>query len=308
MTYDKRHALMTTAIPGLPAPKQGKVRDLYDLGDSLLLIVTDRLSAFDVIMDDGIPGKGKILNSISTFWFRKFADLVPNHMITADAAEYPAALAPVRDALAFRSMIVKKLKIVPYECIVRGYLTGSGWAEYKKHGTVNGTKLREGYQNASKLDEVLFTPSTKAEIGDHDEAISFEAMAKDLGADLAAQLRDLSIRIYSEAAAFADARGIILADTKFEFGLDAHGKVVLADEILTPDSSRFWDKATYAVGSNPPSMDKQFVRDWLDGIAFNRQPPPPPLPEEVIAKTKAIYEQCYNRLTEGEACAPRFAF
>lgn len=306
MQYDSRHALMQTAIPDFPPPVQGKVRDIYDLGDKLLIVVTDRLSAYDVIMNDGIPGKGKVLNSISTFWFRKFADLIPNHLITAEADEYPEVFAESREALAHRSMIVKKLKVVPYECIVRGYLTGSGWAEYKKQGTVNGMKLREGYQNASKLDDVLFTPTTKAEIGDHDMPVSYEAMAKDLGETLAAQLRDVSIRIYSEAAAFADSRGIILADTKFEFGLDENGKLVLADEVLTPDSSRFWAKDTYAVGSNPPSMDKQFVRDWLDAIQFNRQPPPPPLPEEVIEKTRAIYLECYNRLTEGEACAPRF--
>lgn len=302
MKFDKRGALMETEIPGTQKI-QGKVRDIYDLGDKMLIVVTDRLSAFDVIMDDGVPGKGKVLNAISAFWFRKLAVLCPNHLLTDDVAEYPAPFNACPE-LQGRSMLVRKLKVVPYECIVRGYLTGSGWAEYQKSGTVNGQPLRPGYQNASKLDEVLFTPTTKAAIGDHDMAVTVEHMAQDIGADLAAKLRDLSIALYKAAAAHAEARGIILADTKFEFGLDEADNVVLADEALTPDSSRFWDKATYAVGANPPSMDKQFVRDWLDAIHFNHQPPAPALPDDVIAKTQAIYAECYRRLTEGEACAP----
>lgn len=302
MKFDKRNALMEVDIPGM-TKLQGKVRDIYDLGDTLLIVVTDRLSAFDVIMDDGVPGKGKVLNSISTFWFRKLATLCPNHLISADVKDYPAPFNAMPE-LQDRSMLVRKLKVVPYECIVRGYLTGSGWAEYKKQGTVNGQPLRAGYQNASKLDEVLFTPTTKAAIGDHDMAISVEEMAKDVGPELATQLRDLSIALYKAAAEHAEARGIILADTKFEFGLDEAGHVVLADEALTPDSSRFWAKSTYAVGANPPSMDKQFVRDWLDAIHFNHQPPAPAIPDEVIAKTQAIYAECYQRLTAGEACAP----
>ena len=302
MKFDKRGALMEVNVPGMDKI-QGKVRDIYDLGDKILIVVTDRLSAFDVIMDDGVPGKGKVLNSISTFWFRKLGHLCPAHLISADIKDYPAPFNEMTE-LQGRSMLVRKLKVVPYECIVRGYLTGSGWAEYKKQGTVNGQPLREGYQNASKLDEVLFTPTTKAAIGDHDMAISVEEMTKDVGETLATTLRDLSIALYTEAAKHAESRGIILADTKFEFGLDEAGNVVLADEALTPDSSRFWAKDTYAVGSNPPSMDKQFVRDWLDSINFNHQPPAPALPDEVIAKTQAIYAECYQRLTEGEACAP----
>ena len=302
MKFDKRGALMEVNVPGMDKI-QGKVRDIYDLGDKILIVVTDRLSAFDVIMDDGVPGKGKVLNSISTFWFRKLGHLCPTHLISADIKDYPAPFNEMTE-LQGRSMLVRKLKVVPYECIVRGYLTGSGWAEYKKQGTVNGQPLREGYQNASKLDEVLFTPTTKAAIGDHDMAISVEEMTKDVGETLATTLRDLSIALYTEAAKHAESRGIILADTKFEFGLDEAGNVVLADESLTPDSSRFWAKDTYAVGSNPPSMDKQFVRDWLDSINFNHQPPAPALPDEVIAKTQAIYAECYQRLTEGEACAP----
>ena len=302
MKFDKRGALMEVNVPGMDKI-QGKVRDIYDLGDKILIVVTDRLSAFDVIMDDGVPGKGKVLNSISTFWFRKLGHICPTHLISADIKDYPAPFNEMAE-LQGRSMLVRKLKVVPYECIVRGYLTGSGWVEYKKQGTVNGQPLREGYQNASKLDEVLFTPTTKAAIGDHDMAISVEEMTKDVGETLATTLRDLSIALYSEAAKHAESRGIILADTKFEFGLDEAGNVVLADEALTPDSSRFWAKDTYAVGSNPPSMDKQFVRDWLDSINFNHQPPAPALPDEVIAKTQAIYAECYQRLTDGEACAP----
>jgi phosphoribosylaminoimidazole-succinocarboxamide synthase len=302
MKYDKRGALMEVTVPGMDKI-QGKVRDIYDLGDKILIVVTDRLSAFDVIMDDGVPGKGKVLNSISTFWFRKLGHICPTHLISADVKDYPAPFNEMPE-LQGRSMLVRKLKVVPYECIVRGYLTGSGWAEYKKQGTVNGQQLREGYQNASKLDEVLFTPTTKAAIGDHDMAISVEEMTKDVGAELATKLRDLSIALYSEAAKHAEGRGIILADTKFEFGLDEAGNVVLADEALTPDSSRFWAQSTYAVGSNPPSMDKQFVRDYLDEIGFNHQPPAPALPDEVIEKTQAIYAECYTRLTDGEACAP----
>ncbi|MBQ9694702.1 MAG: phosphoribosylaminoimidazolesuccinocarboxamide synthase [Kiritimatiellae bacterium] len=293
---------MEVTVPGMEKI-QGKVRDIYDLGDKILIVVTDRLSAFDVIMDDGVPGKGKVLNSISTFWFRKLGHICPTHLISADVKDYPAPFNEMPE-LQGRSMLVRKLKVVPYECIVRGYLTGSGWAEYKKQGTVNGQKLREGYQNASKLDEVLFTPTTKAAIGDHDMAVTVEEMTKDVGEALATTLRDLSIALYTEAAKHAESRGIILADTKFEFGLDEVGNVVLADEALTPDSSRFWAKSTYAVGSNPPSMDKQFVRDWLDAIHFNHQPPAPALPDDVIAKTQAIYAECYTRLTEGEACAP----
>ncbi len=303
MKLDKRGALMEVEIPG-QTKIQGKVRDIYDLGDKMLIVVTDRLSAFDVIMNDGVPGKGKVLNSISTFWFRKLADICPNHMISADIKDYPELFDRVA-VLQDRSMLVRKLKIVPYECIVRGYLTGSGWAEYSKHGTVNGQPLRAGYQNASKLDDVLFTPTTKAAIGGHDTAVTVDAMAQDIGKELAEKLSALSIRLYKAAAQHAEARGIILADTKFEFGLDNDGNIVLADEALTPDSSRFWAKDTYAVGSNPPSMDKQFVRDWLDAIHFNHQPPAPDLPDDVIAKTQAIYAECYHRLTDGEACAPK---
>ena len=296
MKYDKNHALLESAIPGLPAPKRGKVRDLYDLGDCLLLVATDRISAFDVVMPNGIPDKGRILNSLSVFWFG-LLDGVPNHLITADVEQYPAALQAVKEDLRGRSMLVKKVAIIPFECIVRGYLTGSGWKEYQKTGTVNGLPLRPGYQNASKLDTVLFTPSTKAELGEHDMPVTADELERALGADKAHALAERSVGCYSKAADHAAACGVIIADTKFEFGEDEQGRLVLADEVLTPDSSRFWPRESYAVGSNPPSLDNQFVRDWLDSVAFNHQPPAPVLPDEVVAKTRAKYVEAYETLT-----------
>lgn len=297
MNYDKNHALLESSIPGLPEPRRGKVRDLYDLGDCLLLVATDRISAFDVVMPNGIPDKGRILNSLSVFWFGLLGD-VPNHVITADVDAYPAALQAVKDDLRGRSMLVKKVSIVPFECIVRGYLTGSGWKEYQKSRSVNSQLLREGYQNGSKLDEVLFTPSTKAELGEHDMPVTAAEMEQALGADKTRKLADLSVGCYTKAADYAAANGIIIADTKFEFGEDEQGRLVLADEVLTPDSSRFWPSESYAVGSNPPSLDKQFVRDWLDSVRFNHQPPAPELPDDVVAKTRAKYVEAYETLTK----------
>ena len=297
MKYDNNHALIASAIPGLPPPRSGKVRDLYDLGDRLLLVATDRISAFDVVMPNGIPDKGRILNSLSVFWFG-LLDGCPNHLITADVDEYPALLKGVKEDLRGRSMIVKKVAIVPFECIVRGYLTGSGWKEYQKSRTVNSQPLREGYRNGSKLDRVLFTPSTKAELGEHDLPVTPSELEAALGPDLARSLADASVACYSKAADYAATCGVIIADTKFEFGRDAAGQLVLADEVLTPDSSRFWPKESYAVGSNPPSLDKQFVRDWLDGVRFNHQPPAPVLPDDVVAKTRAKYVEAYEKLTK----------
>jgi len=297
MQYDKNHALLESSIPGVPAPRRGKVRDLYDLGDSLLLVATDRISAFDVIMPNGIPDKGRILNSLSVFWFG-LLDGMPNHLITADVDAYPAALQAVKEDLRGRSMLVRKVSIIPFECIVRGYLTGSGWKEYQKSRTVNGQPLREGYQNASKLDDVLFTPSTKAEQGEHDMPVTPAELIHALGQERTEKLADVSRGCYSKAADYAAANGIIIADTKFEFGEDAQGRLVLADEVLTPDSSRFWPRASYAVGSNPPSLDKQFVRDWLDSIHFNHQPPAPVLPDDVVAKTREKYVEAYEKLTK----------
>ena len=294
MKYDSNHALLECSIPGVPS-KSGKVRDVFDLGDKLLMVVTDRISAFDVILPNGVPEKGKVLNQLSLFWMEFLG--MKNHLVTANADEYPEVLLPYKDDLRGRSMLVKKVNMVEVECIARGYLTGSGWKEYAKQGTVNGQKLREGYQNASKLDEVLFTPTTKAAIGDHDEAISYAETEKLVGADLAKSLRDATVSLYTRAADYARGHGIIIADTKFEFGKDADGSLILADEVLTPDSSRFWPVESYAVGSNPPSLDKQFVRDWLDSVHFNHQPPAPELPADVIARTHDIYVKAYEELS-----------
>ena len=294
MKYDKNHALLECSIPGLKS-KSGKVRDVYDLGDSLLMVVTDRISAFDVILPCGVPDKGKVLNSLSLFWMDFLG--MKNHLITADVDRYPAELQAYKEDLRGRSMLVKKVKMVEVECIARGYLTGSGWKEYQKSGTVNGQKIREGYQNASKLDEVLFTPTTKAAIGDHDEAIDYAQTEALVGADTAKALKDATIGLYTKAADYALSHGIIIADTKFEFGQDADGSLILADEVLTPDSSRFWPQDLYSVGSNPPSLDKQFVRDWLDSVNFNHQPPGPVLPDDVIDRTREIYVKAYEELS-----------
>ena len=295
MKYDKNHALLECSIPGFES-KSGKVRDVYDLGDKLLMVVTDRISAFDVILPCGVPDKGKVLNSLSLFWMEFLG--MKNHLITADVDEYPIELQAYKDDLRGRSMLVKKVNMVEVECIARGYLTGSGWKEYQKSGTVNGQKLREGYQNASKLDEVLFTPTTKAAIGDHDEPIDYSQTEAIVGVDTAKALKDATIGLYTKAADYALSHGIIIADTKFEFGKDAaDGSLILADEVLTPDSSRFWPKDLYAVGSNPPSLDKQFVRDWLDSVNFNHQPPGPVLPDEVIERTREIYVKAYEELS-----------
>ena len=294
MKYDKNHALLECSIPGIPQ-KSGKVRDVFDLGDKLLMVVTDRISAFDVILPCGVPDKGKVLNQLSLFWLEFFG--VKNHLITANVDEYPAELQPYKEDLRGRSMLVKKVKMVEVECIARGYLTGSGWKEYQKSQTVNGEKLRAGYENASKLDEVLFTPTTKAAIGDHDEAINYEQTKALVGEATAQALKDATIGLYTKAADYAAQHGIIIADTKLEFGKDDDGSLILADEVLTPDSSRFWPQASYKVGANPPSLDKQYVRDWLDSINFNHQPPGPVLPDDVIARTREIYIKAYEDLS-----------
>ena len=294
MKYDKNHALLECSIPGLES-KSGKVRDVYDLGDKLLMVVTDRISAFDVILPCGVPDKGKVLNSLSLFWMDFLG--MKNHLITADVDRYPAELQAYKEDLRGRSMLVKKVNMVEVECIARGYLTGSGWKEYQKYGTVNGQKLREGYRNASKLDEVLFTPTTKAAIGDHDEAIDYAQTEKLVGADTAKALKDATVGLYAKAADYALEHGIIIADTKFEFGRDDDGSLILADEVLTPDSSRFWPQELYSVGGNPPSLDKQFVRDWLDSVNFNHQPPGPVLPDDVINRTREIYVKAYEELS-----------
>ena len=294
MRYDANHALLETELPGVKLVNRGKVRDVYDLGDALLFVATDRLSAFDVVMPNGIPRKGEVLTQISLFWFDFLKD-VPNHLLSADVYSRPE-LKPYAADLQGRSIIVRKAKIFPVECIVRGYLVGSGWKDYCKNGVVSGIGLRAGYRQADKLDEPLFTPSTKAEQGLHDEAISFDGVAKIIGDAKAARIRDLALDIYSRARDYAASRGIIVADTKFEFG-EVDGEIILADEVLTPDSSRFWPAESYKPGSNPPSLDKQFVRDYLETLDWNKQAPGPTIPDEVIAKTKAKYLEAYRMLS-----------
>ena len=294
MLYDKNGALLRSEAPELKLINRGKVRDIYDLGDSLLFVATDRLSAFDVVLPDGIPGKGKVLTQISLFWF-DFLKGIPNHLITADLSTVPALKPYVKD-LQDRSIVVKKAKVLPVECIVRGYLVGSGWKDYQKSGTVSGIKLRAGYKQASKLDEPLFTPSTKAEQGAHDEAISFDGVAALIGMDYATQIRDLALSIYTRARDYAETRGIIVADTKFEFGV-IDGKVILVDEVLTPDSSRFWPAASYREGTSPVSLDKQYVRDYLETLDWDKKAPGPALPGEVVKKTAAKYVEAYEVLT-----------
>ncbi len=274
---------------------QGKVRDLYDLGDKLLLVASDRISAFDYILEDEIPYKGQVLTQLSCFWFDLLSDVVDNHLISADVADLPEKFKPYADKLAGRFMLVKKANMFPIECIVRGYLTGSGLKDYQKTGAVCGIKLPEGLVNSSKLPETIFTPSTKAEIGDHDENISFEQCEKIIGAEDAAAIRDLTIKVYETAANHAKERGIIIADTKFEFGVH-DGKIILGDEVLTPDSSRFWAADTYKVGEEQPSFDKQFVRNWLNAN-WDRTGNPPRLPEDIIKKTSEKYIQAYEKIT-----------
>ncbi len=274
---------------------RGKVRDIYDAGENLLMVATDRISAFDFILPDEIPFKGEVLNRISAFWFDKFADIVPNHLVSIDTADFPEEFAEYRDYLAGRAMLVKKAQTIPIECIVRGYLTGSGKKTYDENGTVCGIQLPEGLTEASKLPEPLFTPSTKAEIGDHDENISFERCCEIVGEDIATQIRDLSLKIYKAAAEYAATRGIIIADTKFEFGV-IDGKVTLIDECLTPDSSRFWPAASYEEGKIQPSYDKQFVRNWLKAN-WDMTGETPHLPAEVIDGTSERYREAFQIIT-----------
>jgi phosphoribosylaminoimidazole-succinocarboxamide synthase len=290
-------AVMTTSLVGLGPRHQGKVRDIYDLGDKLLLVASDRISAFDVVMNEPIIDKGRILTQLSAFWFGYLADLVPNHVISLKVDEFPAACQPYREVLAGRAMLVRKCKPLPVECIVRGYLSGSGWAEYLKTGAIGGLALPFGLVESQKLPEPLFTPSTKAELGTHDENISFEIMADKIGGDLAAQVKEISLGLYNRAQKHAEPRGIIIADTKFEFGLLDNGELLLIDEVLTPDSSRFWPQDEYRPGGPQKSYDKQYLRDYLESLGWNKQPPPPPLPTEVLANTRARYVQALKVLT-----------
>ena len=294
MKYDRNGALLESEIPELKLLNRGKVRDVYDLGDSLLFVASDRISAFDVVMPNGIPMKGKVLTQISLFWFG-YMTWLKNHLITGDVSTRPE-LKAYADDLQGRAIIVKKAKPLPIECIVRGYLIGSGWSDYRKTGMVSGIKLREGYRQAEKLDSPLFTPSTKAEQGLHDEAISFEQTVELIGLERATEVRDLSLKIYQTAADYALTQGIILADTKFEFGI-CDNKIILIDEVLTPDSSRFWPADKYQISCSPPSLDKQFVRDYLESLDWNKTAPGPVLPEDVVKKTTEKYLEAYRQIT-----------
>ena len=276
---------------------QGKVRDIYDLGKALLIVATDRLSAFDVVLPDPIPYKGEVLTKISLFWFDRLADVVPNHLLTAAECDLPESLEQYAEALRGRFMIVKKAEVFPVECIVRGYLAGSGWKEYREHGTVCGQTLPAGLVESSRLPEPIFTPSTKAAVGDHDENISYEQMVEIVGVEYAQKLRGASLALYEAARDHAATRGIIIADTKFEFGL-VDGEVTLIDEVLTPDSSRFWPADEYAAGGPQPSFDKQFVRDWLEASGWDKTPPAPALPEDIIAVTAEKYIEAYELITD----------
>jgi phosphoribosylaminoimidazole-succinocarboxamide synthase len=290
--------ILNTELPGIEKHAQGKVRDVYRVDGRLLIVATDRISAFDYILPTGIPDKGKVLTQLSIFWFDFLREVTPTHFLTANVDEYPPELRKFRGQLEGRSMLVKRAQMVEIECVARGYLAGSGWKEYRAQGTVCGIPLPTGLHESDRLPEPIFTPSTKAVTG-HDENISFEVMCSVVGADLGARLRDLTLRIYSRAAAYAETRGVIIADTKFEFGF-VDGELVLGDEVLTPDSSRFWPAESYQPGGPQFSYDKQYVRDYLESIHWDKKPPAPPLPAEVAGKTSEKYRQAYRVLTGAE--------
>jgi phosphoribosylaminoimidazole-succinocarboxamide synthase len=284
-----------TDLPGLKLTHRGKVRDIYEAGENLLFIATDRISAFDCILPNGIPDKGRVLTQMSLFWFEHLKSVVPNHLITANVDEYPPELQTYRDRLEDRSMLVKKAEMFPVECVARGYVSGSGWKDYRRTGAVCGIPLPAGLLESGRLPEPIFTPATKATTG-HDENISYSEAANIIGSEAAAKLKELTLDIYFRASAYALERGIILADTKFEFGI-IDGRITLGDEVLTPDSSRYWPAATYSPGGPQKSFDKQFVRDYLETLDWNKQPPAPPLPDDVVAKTAAKYREAYETLT-----------
>jgi phosphoribosylaminoimidazole-succinocarboxamide synthase len=288
--------IVESNFEGLMLVRRGKVRDVYEVDDNLLIVASDRMSAFDVVMDDPIPDKGKILTAISTFWFSKLRTVVENHIISDNPDEYPEQCRRFKNELRGRSMLVKKAKPLTVECIVRGYVSGSGWSEYRKKGTICDIPLPKGLPESGKLPEPIFTPSTKAEIGEHDENISFKRTVEILGKETAEKVRDLSLKIYESGRMFAHEKGIIIADTKFEFGF-VDGRLILIDEVLTPDSSRFWPMDTYKPGGPQQSFDKQFLRDYLSGLDWPKQPPPPRLPREIIDKTRDRYLEALKRLT-----------
>ncbi len=288
--------VLETNFPDLTLAARGKVRDIYDLGETLLIVTSDRISAFDVIMNEGIPDKGHVLNQISAFWFRQMEGIIPNHIISTDVADFPPACQKYAELLKGRSMLVKKAKPLPAECIVRGYLSGSGWKDYQATGAICGIPLPAGLKESDQLPEPLFTPSTKAELGTHDENIPFEKMAELCGVELARQVRDVTLQIYSRARDIAAEKGIIIADTKFEYGI-FDGELIIIDECMTPDSSRFWPKDQYQPGGAQPSFDKQFLRDYLETLDWDKSAPAPPLPAEIIEKTAAKYREALERLT-----------
>ncbi|OGU26848.1 MAG: phosphoribosylaminoimidazolesuccinocarboxamide synthase [Ignavibacteria bacterium GWA2_54_16] len=296
-TSFKVPVITETKLGGLKLINRGKVRDIYDFGEALLIVATDRLSAYDVVMGEGIPFKGKVLTQISEFWFEQMADIVPNHLISTIVYDFPSSCKPYWRDLEERSMFVRKTKPLPIECVVRGYLSGSGWKEYKEGRSVCGIRLPDGLVESDKLPEPIFTPATKEEVGKHDENITFERAVGMVGKEFAERVRDITIAIYKRAAAIAERKGIIIADTKLEFGIDEKGDLILIDEILTPDSSRFWPLDKYKPGKGQESFDKQYVRDYLDSVSFNRKPPPPRLPEDVIFKTSALYLEALKRLS-----------
>ncbi|HLA68992.1 MAG TPA: phosphoribosylaminoimidazolesuccinocarboxamide synthase [Bacteroidota bacterium] len=297
ITGHRETVVTQTDFPGLGVPRRGKVRDVYDLGDSLLIVATDRLSAFDVIMPQGIPFKGKVLTKISEYWFEQTTNIIPNHLQSAIVYDYPSSCKPYWDRLSDRSMWVRKTKPLPVECVVRGYLSGSGWNDYRATGSVCGVALPKGLIESARLPEPIFTPATKEEVGAHDQNISFDQMASLVGKETAARVREYSLAIYRRASEIAESKGIIIADTKMEFGIDDHGQVILIDELLTPDSSRFWPKDRYEPGKAQPSYDKQYIRDHLLSMNFNKKPPGPKFPEEVIYKTSALYLEALRILT-----------
>ncbi len=291
------HVIVSTGTPPFVPTKQGKVRDIYDIGERLLLVATDRLSAFDVVLPDGIPGKGTVLTQISAFWFQKLAHVVPHHLLSVETGDFPEPFRSHPDVFAGRSMLVHKTTPLPVECIVRGYLSGSGWSEYRRSKSVCGIQLSAGLKESDQLPEPIFTPTTKAEVGVHDENMTYAQVEDVIGKDLARAVRETSIQIYTEGAAYARTRGIIIADTKFEFGLDAHGALIWIDEALTPDSSRFWPLASYAPGGAQPSFDKQFVRDYLLTLNWDKRPPGPPLPPDVVTTTALKYQEALTMLS-----------
>jgi phosphoribosylaminoimidazole-succinocarboxamide synthase len=287
---------MKTDFSDLKLVNRGKVRDIYDLGEHLLIVTSDRISAFDVIMNEGIPNKGFVLTQISRFWFEKMTDIIPNHIVATEVDDFPAVTHKYREQLEGRSMLVKKARPLPVECIVRGYISGSGWKEYKQKGSISGIPLASGLVESAKLSEPIFTPSTKAELGEHDENITFEQAEQLCGKDLAGQVRDVTLSIYNRARDLADAKGIIIADTKFEFGI-YEDELIWIDEALTPDSSRFWPKDLYRPGGPQPSFDKQFLRDYLETLDWGKKAPAPPLPADIVRKTGEKYMEALTRLT-----------